>query len=227
VTQYLKDNIIPYFEQIISEQFKKNPPSVTLSDDGETLHLYYPSALEQKSGYIADSVRLEFGGRNITIPSDIQTITADISAYVSNLSFPSAQANVLSPQKTYWEKITLIHSECNRPTLKEDADRISRHWYDIVMLANHKIGQKALLNRELLNEVIRVKKNFYNSSFAKYDNCLNGNFCLIPNDDHLKLLKDDFNKMLNNRMFYGETPNFDLMISSIKKLEGLLNKKTI
>jgi hypothetical protein len=37
---------------------------------------------------------LEFGGRNLTIPSDYQTIHTDISEYVSNLLFPIAQTNV-------------------------------------------------------------------------------------------------------------------------------------
>ncbi len=225
VTQHIKDTLIPYYEKIISEQFKENPPIVEMDNDGETLHLRYPSVIEQKSGYIIDSIRLEFGGRNLIIPSEPITIATDISEYVKDLSFPVAQATVLSPQKTYWEKLTLIHYECNRPTLKEDADRISRHWYDISMLSKHGIGKQALTNRDLLNEVINVKKTFYDSGFAKYDSCLNGNFHLIPNDNYLKLLRDDFSKMLNNKMFYGDQPDFDLIINDIKKLENDINLK--
>jgi len=225
VTQHIKDALIPYYEKIILEQFKENAPTVEIDNDGETLHLRYPSVIEQKSGYIIDSIRLEFGGRNLTIPSEPITIATDISEYVKNLSFPVAQATVLSPQKTYWEKLTLIHYECNRPTLKEDADRISRHWYDISMLSNHQIGKNAANNRELLNEVIKVKKTFYDSGFAKYDDCLNGNFRLIPNEDYLKLLEIDFIKMLSNKMFYGEQPNFTRIISEIKELENSINGK--
>lgn len=225
VTQHIKDVIAPYYEKTISEQFEDNAPKVEIDDDGETLYLHYPSVIEQKSGYVTDNIRLEFGGRNLTIPNESQTITTDISEYLDSLSFPIAQATVLSPQKTYWEKITLLHYECNRPTLKDDADRISRHWYDIAMLANHDIGNQALTNRELLNEVIKIKKTFYDSGFAKYDNCLNGNLRLIPNDDYLKLLKDDFNKMLSNKMFYGEQPNFDSIVSDLKILELKLNGK--
>jgi hypothetical protein len=75
------------------------------------------------------------------------------------------------------------------------------------------------------HEVIRVKKTFYNSSFAKYDDCLNGNLNLIPNKNHLKLLKEDFNKMISNKMFYGEQPDFNLIISNIEKLESTINGK--
>lgn len=227
VTQHIKNTILPYFEKTISAQFKQNAPSIELDDDGETLHLYYPSVIEQKSGYVTDSIRLEFGGRNLTIPNNTQTITTDISEYINNLLFPTAQATVLSPQKTYWEKITLMHYECNRPTLKDDANRISRHWYDIAMLANHDIGKQAILNRELLKEVIKIKKTFYDSGFAKYDDCLNGNLRLIPNESHLALLKDDFKKMLSNKMFYGKKPDFVTIINKISKLEKQINNESL
>lgn len=223
LTQHINEVIIPYFEKTIFEQFKKNPPRVELDKDGETMYLHYPSVIEQKSGYVIDNVKLEFGGRNITTPSSSQTITTDISDYLKGIEFPAAEATVLSPQKTFWEKVTLIHYECNRLTLKEDANRISRHWYDISMLSKHEIGKQAQSNRDLLSEVIKVKKTFYDSGFAKYDDCLSGNLHLIPNDDYLKLLEEDFNKMLSNKMFYGEQPNFDSIISDLKILELTLN----
>jgi hypothetical protein len=180
VTQYIKEIIIPYYEKIIIKQFKENRPEVVLDKDGETLHLHYPSVLETKSGYVIDSIKLEFGGRNLTIPNDTLKITSDISEFVTNVDFPAAQAIVLSPQKTFWEKLTLIHYECNRPTLKDDADRISRHWYDVAKLSNNEIGSQAITNYELLKEVIKIKKTFYDSGYANYDDCLAGKFRLIP-----------------------------------------------
>lgn len=91
------------------------------------------------------------------------------------------------------------------------------------MLSNHDIGTQAINNKELLQEVIKIQKTFYNSSFAKFDDCLSGNFCLIPNDDYLKSLDADFNKMLSNKMFYGEQPNFDDIVITIKKLQKQIN----
>ena len=131
---------------------------------------------------------------------------------------------MLSPQKTFWEKVTLIHYECNRPTIKNDADRISRHWYDIAMLAKNDIGAKALSDRYLLNEVIKIKKTFYDASYAKYDDCLVKKFRLIPDNNYLKLLQNDFNIMVKEKMFYGEQPNFDNIIDEVKKLEIMINE---
>lgn len=47
----------------------------------------------------------------------------------------------------------------------------------------------------------------------------------MPSDDYLKLLKNDFNKMLNNKMFYGEQPDFDNIIVQVKELERIVNGK--
>lgn len=224
VTQYLKDIIIPYMKKIISEQIESNIPHIELDDDGETILINYPSVIEQKSGYVRDVVRLEFGGRNLTIPNEIHTIKSDISQYVANVKFPQAEVSVLSPHKTFWEKVTLIHYECNRPQVKIDANRISRHWYDVAMLANHEIGRQAINDRELLNEVIKIKKTFYNASYAKYDDCILGKLRLIPNEMSLLQLENDFQEMLNNKMFYAAQPDFGQIIDQIEKLENKINE---
>jgi hypothetical protein len=224
VTQHLKEIVIPYYKKIISEQFTQHAPTVAIDDDGETILLHYPSIIDIRDGYINDSIKLEFGGRNLAIPHSTCTIKCDIADYLSHeISLPLANVAVLSPEKTFWEKITLIHYECNRPTPKEDGDRISRHWYDTFMLMQHDIGKKAISNRALLQEVIKIKKIFYNSSFARYDDCMAGKICLVPNKEFLNLLSTDFDKMIDNKMFYGEEPKFDSIMEKIDTLQAELN----
>jgi len=46
-------------------------------------------------------------------------ITPDINTLVTDLDFPSAEVTVLSPERTFWEKATFIHVECNRDKIKE------------------------------------------------------------------------------------------------------------
>lgn len=74
-----------------------------------------------------------------------------------------------------------------------------------------------------LKEVIKIKKAFYDASYANYDECLTGKLHLIPNANHLHLLKTDFHKMLEEKMFYGEQPNFDNIIQEMSKLEYKIN----
>ncbi len=114
--------------------------------------------------------------------------------------FPSAKIIVLAPEKTFWEKITLIHSECNRTVLKTDANRISRNWYDIVQLADSQIGADAINNLNMLKDVVAIKQVFFRSAYSNYDECLNGKIKLLPKNEYLHLLKDDFDKMLDSEI---------------------------
>lgn len=52
--------------------------------------------------------------------------------------------SVLSPARTFWEKATLIHVECQRGEFRASAARLSRHWYDFAMLGDQIHGQAAL-----------------------------------------------------------------------------------
>ena len=113
--------------------------------------------------------------------------------------------------------------ECNRDKIKTDANRISRHWYDVVRLFECSIGQSAIQNTELLLSVVSLKKAFYNASYANYDDCLNGNFKLLPNNARLKSLEADFSKMVDNNMFDTAPPRFEAIIDAIRKLQEIVN----
>jgi len=42
-----------------------------------------------------------------------------------------------------------------------DANRLSRHWSDVAVLADHDIGKKSLSDRALLADVVNHKKVFF------------------------------------------------------------------
>lgn len=76
--------------------------SVEADADGETLRLYYPRAIAGAGGYQLDHVLIEFGGRNVTDPSEEVLITPDIAEHLPELAFPTATVRVLSPRRTFW-----------------------------------------------------------------------------------------------------------------------------
>ena len=134
-----------------------------------------------------------------------------------------ATACVLVPSRTFWEKTTLIHVACNRSDPKLDADRQSRHWYDLALLANHDIGKAAIQNRGLLEDVVRHKNVFFRASYANYGACLSGGLRLIPKPSLLEALKSDYAKMIAAGMFDGEPPGFDPILNRLGKLEKEIN----
>ena len=109
-------------------------------------------------------------------------------------------------------------------TIDYRSERLSRHWFDLACLADHHFGRLALINTEQLADVVRVKKQFYNSSYANYDKCLKGEMRLVPQGKFRKTLQADFAAMINSRMFYGRTPSFDAVIDRLSKLQTYINQ---
>jgi hypothetical protein len=215
--------VAPHFQRMLADEFDADAFQLEVSDDGEQMRMHYPSVLEVPGDYVGNSVLIEFGGRNITEPNDEHQVRPDIAEHVAELDFPRSTVSVLSPARTFWEKATLMHVECQRDEFRTGAERLSRHWYDLAMLADLAHGQAAVADRALLADVIKHKKVFYNASFANYDACLTGKLRLIPEDAALATLRDDFQRMIGAGMFIGEPPVFDAIVDRLRVLETAIN----
>lgn len=220
VRDHAHGGVVPHFQEKLSAEFGPGQHKIEVSDDGEQLRVHYPTALEAPGDYVSNSVLVEFGGRNITEPNEEHEIRPDIAEHVPELGFPKPLVSVLSPARTFWEKATLIHVECNRGEFHASAERLSRHWYDLAMLADLSIGKAALGNRELLADVVKHKKVFYHAGYANYDACLAGQMRLLPDDANLPALGEDFRRMIDAGMFVGDPPAFDAIIERLRALEA-------
>lgn len=137
---------------------------------------------------------------------------------------PTAKVIAFSSERTFWEKVTLIHVECHRGRLKQAPDRLSRHWYDLAKLSQSSLKIKALKNKLLLNDVLMIKKAFFNASYANYDKCKNQQFCLVPKPDEIAGLKADYEHMIKSDMFLHEPVTFDEIITELKSLQIAINQ---
>ncbi len=227
LTTHVMDELVPALRVALVTALPTQPTSIEVSGDAEKLWVFYPSAVENIDSYMRPSILIEFGGRNSTLPQSTLAITPDIAEHVPDLALPNAQVSVLSAARTFWEKATLIHVECHRPSLRPSAERLSRHWYDLARLADHEVGQQALGDSELLRDVLRIKETFYRSGFSHYDRCIAGGLRLIPDEPLLEALRQDYQAMLAAQMFYGETLAFETIVERLWRLEAEINQKVL
>lgn len=80
-----------------------------------------------------------------------------------------------------------------------DADRQSRPWYDLAVLADHDIGKTAMPDRQLLEDIVKHKNIFF-SCVLNYDACLSGVLRPIRGASLLKALRTDYEKMIRDGM---------------------------
>jgi hypothetical protein len=218
LSDHTKNAIRPHFESLVGTLTEKSSKPITISEDGEKLFIPYPSRFGAD-----ETILLEFGGRNVIAPNEDHPLRPYIASVVSDLQYPLATVQVLAPTRTFWEKATLVHVACNRADPKLDSDRQSRHWHDLAVLADHKIGEASLADRAVLKDVVGHKSVFFRSSYANYEACLSGGLRLIPGTPLLQTLGVDYEKMIADGMFEGEPPSFDSIIARLKKLEKQIN----
>jgi len=98
---------------------------IELDANPEKLWVRYESALPPSLGYLERRVIVEFGGRNSLEPSESRTVESYLCGQVEGVEFPVARVDVLRPERTFWEKATLIHAECGRGEIRPSRERRS------------------------------------------------------------------------------------------------------
>ena len=222
----VQESITPYLRHKIEEEFGSDGFWLDIDKTGESVTLGYPTVFGQsdRSRYMSSSVLVEFGGKNSIDPQTSIQVRTEIAQFLPSVELPEAQVDVLDPKRTFWEKATLIHVECNRNKLRERFDRLSRHWFDVAKLADHEIGMTAITELFLLKDIVKYKKAFFRSSNARYDDCLNGNLRLYPSNDEMrKKLKEDYGQMIKSGMFREEPPSFENIMERMRELESRIN----
>lgn len=86
----------------------------------------------------------------------------------------------VKPERTFWEKINILHQEANRPESKPMKPRYFRHYYDIYRMLSTSVKESAFNHLDLLNKVVEFKKKFYPVNWAKYDEATPGTLKLLP-----------------------------------------------
>jgi hypothetical protein len=223
VVEQVKEDIFPYLQKSLHSQNLNRHAKLEINQDGDQILFYYPSLMETFNDYLREHVLIEFGGRNSTSPNELRQITPFISRVTTNLKLPSPDVKVLSPLRTFWEKTILIHVECHRRRLQANAERLSRHWYDLAMMISKGLDVQAMADKTLFNDVIQHKLAFYNASYANYDKCINNNFKLLPEDDELDDLRKDYMLMIKSGMFSKEPMRFEEVVSHVSALQDRLN----
>lgn len=218
---FIKNELLPDIKNGLSVIFGYDADVRVDEKDDQVLNFYYPKMYEV--GALLQFIRLEIGPLAAWTPSQTVEITPYIVEEMPNIfEQKSTQVLTVSPERTFWEKATILHREANRPIEKSMPSRYSRHFYDLYRFTKTEYVKRALENRELLEKVVMFKKKFYRENWANYDACLCRNFKLVPPDFRLPELKKDYIAM--REMLYGVVPDFEKVILVLRELEQEINR---
>ncbi len=217
---FLKNEFMPVVVSDLREELGVDVNCYIEDDDPQTVVFAYHRSFDDAS--ILPVIRLEFGALAAWTPAAPKPITPYAALHYARLfDEPTIEILTVLPERTFWEKITILHREAYRPENSTVPSRYSRHYYDLWCMAKSPVKSAAFTDIELLEKVVRFKEKFYRCSWAKYDEAKPGTMKLVPSEKNIKALKDDYEHMKN--MIYGEKPDFDMILKAVKVLEDEIN----
>jgi len=175
------------------------------------------------SNYVKPFVLLELVPRSEPIPSAEATIKPFLfDAIPAALKEPEVRVRHITVVRTVWEKATILHMYHHFPDGKPFGERFSRHYHDTFKLLRLGHFDEAIKDLELLRSVVRHKKRFYRSGFARYDEAITGQLRLVPPDTRMEALRADYAGM--SEMFFRTPPSFEEIIDGLREVESRVNQ---
>jgi len=160
-------------------------------------------------------------GAGVQIEPDTEDGQTILFTYPHLFTEPATSILTVLPERTFWEKATILHHEANRPAGNTMPPRYSRHYYDMYRLSASWVKDAAFADLGLLKRVVEFKSKFYPRSWAGYEYAVPGTMKLMPPLHCMKSLEADYRLM--GDMIFGMKPRFNGMMESIRALENEIN----
>lgn len=192
--------------------------------DPLTIEIYY-NKLTETDTYLKPGVLVEIGSRSLKEPFTQRTFGTFVSQIYTDNPFTDKPISipVVNPERTFLEKVFLLHEEFQKPQDKIRVERLSRHLYDIEKLSQTDYADIALQDTELYNTIVRHRSKFTAISGIDYDKHNPTNIIFIPPDNILPLWEKDYQDMTAS-MIYGQPLSFDELINRLTELQRRINK---
>ena len=195
--------------------------SVVVDDnDDHVLLLQYPRTF--RSSYIIPHIRLEIGPLAAWQPNRGSPILPYVAEVFPQLKIAPISVPTIIAERTFWEKVTILHQEHHRPEHLRVPLRYSRHYYDLYMMAQSPCAVNAINDTALLKQVVDFKRKFYPRAWARYDLAVPGTVELLPAPHSQSPLREDYSAMKN--MIFGDYPSWEEIIGSLTKLQTVINR---
>lgn len=200
------------------------PEEIVSSDqDPVIISVYYPNVIEVP-GYIQPRVQIEIGCRSLREPFKDNSIISLVDESYPDAEFAQASVQIPSvlPERTFLEKVFLLHEEFQRPKEKIRVDRLSRHLYDIHQISKTEHIDKAIRNKVLYETIVKHRHSFTRLGGVDYNLHQPQTISFIPPKDLLSAWEADY-KTMQEQMIHGDSPEFSKLIESLLSLKEKIN----
>ena len=217
---------------IAEDKFKVNvnitPVTTT---DPEVINIGYDSVLSfsidgiDGNRYILPKVKVEVSGRSMSEPVSDIAIDSMIDQVYPKAPFaePKFMVRAVLPERTFLEKLFLLHEEFAKPKDLIRVERMSRHLYDIGQMLKTPIAERAINDADLYRQVVEHRRTFIGLRGFDYDTLCPEALNIVPPASVIEQWKLDYENM-RLHMIYGESEPFDMLVGNLTKLNTKINQ---
>ena len=184
--------------------------------DPVKIEIHYPNVIEYP-GYVEPRVLLEISCSSLMEPAEKRFFSSLLDDQYLESAFAQEPIEIPSaiPERTFLEKLFLLHEEFRRPMDKIRVNRLSRHLYDIFQLLKSEYGLLAIDNHELYQAIVKHRYVFNRIGGVNYNQHQPQTINPIPIPEIIDVWEADYRTM-QEEMIYGNSPDFQELIDTIK-----------
>lgn len=224
VADPLREGLAGQLSEVVSEGGRVELDSD--DPDGQTMLLWYPTIVAADSGYVRPAVRLECGAKSALDPHSETVIRPYIADDAEELNIFAPGVTTIAPTRTFWDKVVIVHGlrrwHERRGELRQEGQRVSRHYYDLFCLFRSRVGAAALADRALGVDCARHARMFFDRPDLDLASATQGTFAIEPNPNMLDQLRRDYANTAP--MVFGTAPRFEEIMASIIEINAAANR---
>lgn len=186
----------------------------------------YPSAISNTAPYVQPSVRIEAGAKSALDPNVSTEVEPYVAIELESNALRVGGITTIESRRTFWDKVVIVHGLRrwfeNRGELRQEEERVSRHYYDLHCLLKSRIGPLAIADVELGSGCVRHARMFFDRAPFDLASAVPGTFAVAPAPGMFARLERDYDSMAG--MIFGPVPAFNDVLESLRELEERLNR---
>jgi hypothetical protein len=188
--------------------------------DPQTLVLEYNPLYEYQ--YVLPQVLIEVGSRSLIEPAESILLQSLLGQNFNTASFADQPFPVLcvNPQRTFIEKVLLLHEAFLKESENVKHNRMSRHLYDIHRIMDTDFGLDAVKNTELFQTIVKHRERYTHLKGIDYAFHTPKTINIIPPNHALSAWKEDYQTMKSNMIYGEDIPTFEDLLTRMEELKG-------
>lgn len=187
------------------------------------IHLIYKSVLPSGvNPYLRDEVLLEVGARSLFEPTAKAKVESFVTTAFPHLTSNNNATHVVAAvaEKTFLEKAFLLHELFTTDGCR-NANRKSRHLYDLCKMLEAGIADRAIPNDELWETIRHHREVFTSIRDVDYTPDVRKRIVLTPPESVIEEWRNDYDTMVANMIYEDKVLTFSDILAGAAKIESM------